>query len=237
MTTERFNKNGCPVLVSFSGIDGAGKTTQIGNLRELVERLGLRYQMLTLWDDAVVGCRYREGFVHRVYGSEKGIGEPDKPVNRQDKNVRRWYLTIARHLLYLADAIHLRLVVNHAMRSGADVIIVDRYIYDELANLPLERGLSRAFIRFVSLIVPRPNVAYLLDADPEAAHARKPEYPVDFMHKCRRAYFKLSRLLKTMTIIPPLSLPDARREIEQAFMRALQAQPQTHVEIDTASAA
>ena len=35
--------------------------------------------------------------------------------------------------------------------------------------------------RWCGWIVPRPDVAYLLDADPEAARARKPEYPVDFM--------------------------------------------------------
>ena len=56
--------------------------------------------------------RYREGFVHRVYGSEKGIGAPDRPVNRQDKNVRKWYLSIVRHALYFLDAIHLAMVFD-----------------------------------------------------------------------------------------------------------------------------
>jgi thymidylate kinase len=199
-----------PLLVSFSGLDGAGKSTQIENLRERLEAAGLKVRLLTFWDDVVVMTKYREGFVHKVYGSEKGIGAPGKPVNRRDKNVRAWYLTIARHALYILDAIHLRQIVSKALKSGNDVVIVDRYIYDELANLPFERPLTLAFLRFIEKIVPLPDIAYLLDADPEAAHKRKPEYPVDFMHKCRAAYHRLAGLLGTMTIVPPLPLAEAK---------------------------
>lgn len=199
-----------PLLISFSGLDGAGKSTQIQNLQERLVAAGLKVRLLTFWDDIVVGTRYREGFVHKVYGSEKGIGAPNKPVKRRDKNVRAWYLTIARHGLYLLDAIHLRLTVQKALKSGADVVILDRYIYDELANLPLERPMTLAFLRFIQKLVPMPDIAYLLDADPEAAHKRKPEYPVDFMHKCRAAYYRLAALLGNITIIPPLPLAEAK---------------------------
>ena len=133
-----------PLLISFSGLDGAGKSTQIENLRERLAAAGLKVKLLTYWDDVVVLTRYREAFVHTVYKSEKGVGAPNKPVNRRDKNVRAWYLTIARHALYLLDAIHLRLVVHNALKSGNDAVIVDRYVYDELANLPLERPMTAA---------------------------------------------------------------------------------------------
>lgn len=206
-----------PALVSFSGLDGSGKSTQIDNLRTTLAANGFSTTLLAFWDNVVVGTRYREGFVHKVYKSEKGIGAPDKPVNRQDKNVRRWYLSLARHGLYLLDAIHLRIVVSRARRSGADVIIMDRYIYDELANLPLGNALTRAFIRFVQWLVPTPDVAYLLDADVEAARARKPEYPVEFMHKCRRWYYQLANILGAMTIIPPLPLDEAKDAVVKAF--------------------
>ncbi|HUO60715.1 MAG TPA: hypothetical protein VMU24_08605 [Candidatus Acidoferrales bacterium] len=213
------------MLVSFSGLDGSGKTTQIVNARELLVRRGRRVTLLAFWDDAVVGKNYREEFVHRVLGSEKGVGSPEHPVNRNDKNVRAWYLTIARHALYLTDAINLRRVVHQAWHRGADVILIDRYIYDELANLPLENRLSRMLIRFVSWLVPRPDLALVLDADPEAARARKPEYPLEFMRKSRRAYFRLSRVLPNLNVIPPLPLAETRHEVELALMRTIQPGP------------
>ena len=210
-----------PLLVSFSGLDGAGKSTQIENLRQVAVAHGLRHETVVFWEQVVVGTRYRESFVHKVYKSQQGIGAPDRPVERRDKNVRRWYLTIARHLLYLLDAVHLRFLIGRLEMGDAEVIILDRYIYDELANLPLQNPLTAAFIRMVRWIVPQPDIAFLLDADPEAARARKPEYPVEFMHSCRRAYFRLSRMLGCLTIVPPLPLTDARREVELAFERVL----------------
>jgi len=205
------------LLISFSGLDGSGKSTQISNLVRALHDSGYRTKQLAFWDNVVVGTRYREGFVHKAYKSQRGIGAPGRPVERRDKNVRRWYLTLARHLLYFVDAVNLRFVVGSARRSGASVVILDRYIYDELANLPLSSPLTRAYVRFVNWMVPRPDVAYLLDADPEAARARKPEYPVDFMRECRGAYKNLASIVGGITIIPPLELEAAKAAVLLAF--------------------
>jgi|ERR1051326_5712393 thymidylate kinase len=216
-----------PLLISFSGLDGSGKSTQIENLRSALHAAGLTSTLLAFWDDVVVGVSYREAFVHKVYKSERGIGAPGKPVNRRDKNMRGWHLTLARHFLYLLDSVSLCRVVARAKRSGVNVIILDRYIYDELSNLNLSNPLSRAFVKFVHSFVPRPDIAYLLDADPVAAHARKPEYPVDFMKKCRRSYFDLAALLRTMTVIPALALPEAKLAVLKAAEHELAAQGRT----------
>jgi len=226
-----------PLLISFSGVDGSGKSTQIANLIAFAEQRGLSAKLLAFWDDVVVLSRYREGFVHKVYGSERGIGAPDKPVNRRDKNVRKWYLSLARHGLYLLDALHLARVIARARRSGAAVLILDRYIYDELANLPLTNPFTKALIRLISALVPQPDIAYILDADPEAARARKPEYPVEFMRLCRAAYFQLAPMIGTATVIPPLPLEEAKREVELAFLRALSESEAKLPRLNTANAA
>jgi thymidylate kinase len=216
---------GRPLLISFSGVDGSGKSTQIENLRSALHSAGMTTSLFAFWDDVVVGVKYREGFVHKVYKSERGIGAPGKPVNRRDKNMRGWHLTLARHFLYLLDAINLRRVIRREKRkAGTDVIILDRYIFDELSNLNLANPLSRSFVKFIQALVPRPDVAYLLDADPVAAYARKPEYPVEFMKKCRRAYFDLAGLLGTMTAIPALSLPEAKIAVLKAAEQKLGSQ-------------
>ncbi len=144
-----------PLLISFSGLDGSGKSTQIENLRMALNSAGLNTRLLAFWDNVVVGVKYREEFVHKVYKSEPGIGAPGKPVNRRDKNMRGQHLTLARHFLYLMDALNLRRVVARERRkAGVDVVILDRYIYDELSNLNFDNGLSRRFIRLVQAIPP-----------------------------------------------------------------------------------
>src|SRR5260370_25085593 len=210
-----------PLLISFSGVDGSGKSTQIESLCAALHAAGLKTRRLAFWDDVVIGVKYREGFVHKMYKSERGVGAPGQPVNRRDKNMRGWHLSLSRHFLYLLDALKLRRVIaRHKLRTG-DVIILDRYIYDELANLNLQNPLSRAFVKFVCRFVPRPDLLYLLDADPAAAYARKPEYPVDFMKQCRRAYFDLSTLIGSMTGLPALALPQARLAVLKAAEQCL----------------
>ena len=210
-----------PILVTFSGMDGAGKSTQIANLKSVAERHGLKVTILTFWDNVVMLTRYREGFVQKVFKSESGIGAPGKPVNRRDKNVRGWHMNLVRHGLYSLDAAHLPFVISQAKRDGADLIIVDRYIHDELANLPLNNLVTRAYIRAVASLVPRPDIAFVLDAEPELAYARKPEYPLDFLRKVRASYIDLANLLGTITVVPALSLPEAKRVVEISFRRIL----------------
>jgi thymidylate kinase len=128
-------------------------------------------------------------------------------------------MTIVRSFLYLLDAISLRLVVSKALRSGADFIIFDRYAYDELANLNLKNMASRAYVRLIMSIVPRPDVSYILDADPVAARARKPEYPVEFLHSSRASYMTLSKLIGGMTIIPPLPIQEVKGMVVEAVLK------------------
>ena len=199
--------------VSFSGVDGAGKTTQIDNLCAFLTKQGIRYQVLRFWDDIAQLTNVREGTGHRVFKGEKGIGRPDAPVNRRDKNVRGFPMTCIRMFLYLADAISTRTVFKRAQQGEAEFVIFDRYTYDELANLNLKNVFVRAYVRFIMWLVPRPDISFLLDADPEAARARKPEYPIDFVRINRQAYFDLDRLIGGLTIVPPMAIEEAKRQV------------------------
>jgi thymidylate kinase len=199
--------------VSFSGVDGAGKTTQIDNLCAFLTQQGVRYQVLRFWDDIARLTSVREGTGHRVFKGEKGIGSPDRPINRRDKNVRGFPMTCIRMFLYLVDAVSTRNVYKRAMRGNAEFVIFDRYTYDELANLNLKNIFVRGYARFIMWLVPRPDRSFLLDADPEAARARKPEYPVDFIRLNRQAYFDLDRVIGGLTIIPPMAIQDAKKAV------------------------
>ena len=210
-----------PTLVSFSGIDGAGKSTQIEMLRERLTQAGFRVSLLAFWDDVATLTGVREFSGHTLFKGEKGVGSPSKPVNRRDKNVRSWYMTLVRFALYFLDAVSLCVVVAKQRRAGADVIIFDRYLHDELANLNLKRGIGRIYARLLLAMTPQPDVAYLLDADPAQARERKPEYPVDFLRQSRAAYFALSKVGGGMTVIPPLPVAEAAEQVVQEISKKL----------------
>jgi thymidylate kinase len=201
-------------IVSFSGIDGAGKSTQIHALESWLVGTGLRISTLGLWNDVVVATRLRETASRRVFGGERGVGTPANPVHRRDKNVASWALTLVRCCLYFADSLSLYFRVRRLLKSGDyDVVIFDRYIYDELANLPLERKPARRLIHLLLKIVPTPDVAFLVDAEPEVARARKPEYPLEFLRRNRQAYLDLREIVGAIIVIQSGSVEDMERTI------------------------
>ena len=211
--------HGKPMLISFSGIDGAGKSTQIELLCAHLLNSNFGIKRLAFWDDVAVLKEYRDTASHTLFGSERGIGAPGKPVERRDKNVQSWYMTVARFGLYLLDAISLRVVAARARREPADVIVFDRFAYDELANLSSRNFLVKLYVRFVLAVVPKPDVAYILDADPEHARERKPEYPVDFLQVCRSSYLSLSRTAG-LTVIAPGPVEEVADRILREFKKA-----------------
>lgn len=200
-------------LVSFSGIDGAGKSTQIQSLRTHMESLGLRVSLVAFWDNVATLTGLREATGHAVFKGEKGVGSPEAPVNRRDKNVQSRSMTLFRLCLYTLDALSLRRIAQKARRSDAGLVIFDRYAYDELANLNLRNPVIRSYARFIMKVVPYPDISFVLDADPVQARARKPEYPLEFLHKARASYLELARLLGKITIIAPGPVEDVKRAV------------------------
>jgi thymidylate kinase len=213
--------NGRTRFISFSGIDGAGKSTQIDNLRTHLQEMGQRVQLITFWNEVAKLTRIRESGGHALFKGDKGVGTPSAPVERRDKNVRSPLMTCLRLCFYLLDAVSLNSIVKRALRSNVDVVIFDRYIYDEFANLPLQIRAVRAYIRLLLKLVPKPDVAYVLDADPFQARARKPEYPIEFLHVNRDSYRVLSDLVGGMVAIGPMPIRDVEQEVLRHALKML----------------
>ena len=201
LDTRSRGKSLDPLIITFSGIDGAGKSTQIKNLRDYLESRGVPVTELTFWDNVVMFPGARAGFSRRVLQSDGSVGTPERPANRRDKNTQNIFLLLGRSALYLFDLIKLCRLVRAVKRQKSGVIIFDRYIYDQLAALPMNSRWARAFARTLLHCAPKPDLSYLLDADPEVARARKPEYPLEFMRKYRSSYLELYKLT-TLRLIP-----------------------------------
>jgi thymidylate kinase len=214
-------RNNQTKFVSFSGIDGAGKSTQIQRFRARMEQAGLRCSLVSFWDDVARFKGLREGAAHVIFKGDQGVGTPSAPITRRDKNVRSGLMTALRLCIYFADAVSTRSLMRRSLRGNADVVIFDRIIYDALANLNLENAAMRTYARAMIKFVPKPDISFLLDADPAEARARKPEYPLDFLQFSRKSYLGLSKLIGCMTVIAPLPADEVEQEISKRGEAAL----------------
>ena len=205
------------MFVSFSGIDGSGKSTQIQALCSSLEDMGVKYKRYTFWDDVVALRSLREEASHLIFKGERGVGSPEHPIQRRDKNVGSWYATLCRLCLYFLDAMKLRHVLPKFKEDYADVLILDRYFYDELPNLPLRNAWVRRYARLLLRIIPRPDIAFLLDADPRIAVSRKPEYPLDFVRQNREAYLNVGAMTDMM-VLPPRAVDETAKTILNSIL-------------------
>jgi thymidylate kinase len=207
-----------PFLITFSGIDGAGKTTQIERLTAYLEEQGLDVLKLIFWDDVAIWPNMRAGvggraanFWNSVQKADPAGGETFTPRNH--KHIRNWYLNVARMGLYFLDVVRLHWVLADARIRNSDVVIFDRYIYDQIANVDSQSMLSRIYRRILLWLAPRPDVGLILDASPAAAFARKPEYPLDFVNRNRADFLRLRELDSRLIAIPEDSVENVSTAI------------------------
>jgi thymidylate kinase len=202
-------------LIAFSGIDGAGKSTQIAALRHSLSARGWTVSQVAFWEDAAILPRFRAGVSWRVLSKSNESGAHSL---RNDKNVRRWYLTLIRSVFYVLDALHLRAVVKRLQRSGADFIILDRWSYDQLVHIDSRNWLARAYISTVFRLAPSPEIPLVLDAAPEEAFQRKPEYPLSFLREYRQSFLALKTFVPRLRIISPGSIDEVHRRIMETVI-------------------
>jgi thymidylate kinase len=204
-----------PFLITFSGIDGAGKTTQIEILSSRLRRSGFRVLQLTFWDHIAVWPRMRTEVGLRTVGSSRTGQIAEHPFTpKNNKHIRKWYLSAVRSGMYLLDVVRLRRILASKRVQHFDVVIFDRYVYDQIANIYSQSATARVYARTLLTQTPAPDMAFIIDSSPNTAFARKPEYPLEFVRENRETFLRLQELIPQLIIISESDPENVAREID-----------------------
>jgi len=132
------------MLITFEGIDGAGKTTQSKILKKWLENKG--YKVILTSEP-----------------TNNSIGKVLKKI--MERKAHSWVEAV----LFAADrALHCE---EEIIPNLHKIVIVDRYIHSTLAY-QTAMGLDKAWVKCLNANVPMPDITIYLDVRPETAIKR-----------------------------------------------------------------
>src|SRR5215510_8589251 len=167
-------------LITFEGIDGSGKTTQLRLLEKYLAGRGIPFLSTREPGGTPLGKTIRSALL---------TGENVEPL--------------AELLLYAADrAQHVRQIIIPALTSGK-LVLSDRFYDATTAYQGAARGFNPELIEHLNKLAAagiKPDLTLLFDLDVETAHARKHKSvepdrlesePLEFHRRVRAAYLEL----------------------------------------------
>jgi len=166
-------------IISFEGIEGVGKSTQINMLNEHLKDRGLKTEILREPGSTITGEKIRDILLN----SSDGLADEAE--------------------LLLMFASRAQLIKEKVLDSNLDFILFDRFYDASIAYQGYGRDLSLNFITtLISFInCPAPDITFLLDISVEDGFSRKvndvkdriESSGLDFFNNVREGYLEAAK--------------------------------------------
>jgi len=187
------------LFITFEGIDGCGKTTQINLLNEYLKSKNYNTVLTLEPGGCELGKNLREILLHY-----NGFVDDTCEL-----------------LLYLADrSQHVQTVILENINKG-NIVLCDRYIDSTVAYQGYARGGNIEEINFLNEIATKntqPDITFLFDIDVEIAQKRIGENKdrlekeaLDFHQKVKNGYLELAKKYNRIKVI------NSNQTIEEIF--------------------
>ena len=172
-------------IITFSGVDGAGKSTIIEYVEKELKSSGFR----------VIKKRSRPQILPILssfkHGKQNAENIATEALPRLGKN-RSKLTSFLRFIYYFVDYIIGQVLISIKYKGEKDIILYDRYYFDFIvdpirANIYLPKPLTKFFYKFIF----KPDMNIFLFASPDEISRRKKELDKNTIINLTQEYEKL----------------------------------------------
>jgi len=180
---DKFFRHG--MIFTFSGVDGAGKSTVIDQIKQTLEEL---------YRKQVVVLRHRPSILPILstykFGKQQAEERATTTPPRQGGNVNR-ISSILRFAYYFTDYFFGQCYIWMRYIIRGKIVIYDRYYFDFMLDAKRSNiNLSSAVAKFFYPFITKPRLNFFLYATPEVIRQRKNELPVQVIEELNQSYLE-----------------------------------------------
>lgn len=157
-------------LITISGIDGSGKTTQKNNIEKYLLDNG--YKVLSFH-------AIEFSLANKIKKRIKGVKTEDH-IQPIAKTSASFFSILTRKTFLVIDIIRFNMYIKKLSKQKFDIILSDRYFYDQIINILFLEGrndisVSPLWFRIARSVLKKPKFAFFLKTDPNIALGRDKE--------------------------------------------------------------
>lgn len=187
-------------IISISGLDGSGKSTQIEMLKNHLESQGEKvfyfHAVSFSFPQKIKEFSRRNANIFRT--TDNG----GHKIDQQEKSVTQANRTqiILRKIAFLIDVVRFWFFKKDLTSKGYDFLLSDRYFYDNIINIAYLSKTEKP--SWVGRFLPKADTAFYLSIRPETimTRSRVPDQGIDYLKDKKKLYETFAPLWKLETV-------------------------------------